>query len=84
MSTKLGYLLLSKNIINDEQLNRAVEMQKREGGRIAANLVKLEILSEDVLIKFLSDQYHVSSVSLSPEEIDLAVVKFIPYEKVLE
>ena len=80
MSTKLGQLLLSKNIISDEQLNRAVDMQKREGGRIAANLVKLEILSEDVLIKFLSDQYHVSSVSLSPEEIDPSVVKFIPYD----
>ncbi len=80
MSTKLGHLLLSKNIINDEQLNRAVDMQKREGGRIAANLVKLEILSEDVLINFLSEQYHVSSVSLSPEEIDPSVVKFIPYD----
>lgn len=80
MSTKLGHLLLSKNIITDEQLNRAVDMQKKEGGRIAANLVKLDILSEDVLIKFLSEQYHVSSVSLSPDEIDPSVVKFIPYD----
>ncbi|MEN8262835.1 MAG: type IV-A pilus assembly ATPase PilB [Nitrospirota bacterium] len=80
MSTKLGHLLLSKNIITDEQLSRAVDMQKREGGRIAANLVKLDIISEDVLIQFLSDQYHVSSVSLSPEEIDTSVVKFIPYD----
>jgi type IV pilus assembly protein PilB len=80
MSTKLGHLLLSKNIITDEQLNRAVDMQKREGGRIAANLVKLDILSEDVLIQFLSEQYHVSSVSLSPDEIDPSVVKFIPYD----
>lgn len=80
MSTKLGHLLLSKNIITDDQLNKAVNLQKKEGGRIASNLVKLDILSEDVLINFLSEQYHVASVSLSPEEVDTSVIKFIPYD----
>jgi type IV pilus assembly protein PilB len=80
MSTKLGHLLLSKNIITDDQLNKAVNLQKKEGGRIASNLVKLNILSEDVLINFLSEQYHVASVSLSPEEVDTSVIKFIPYD----
>ena len=80
MSTKLGHLLLSKNIITDDQLNKAVNLQKKEGGRIASNLVKLDILSEDVLINFLSEQYHVASVSLSSEEVDTSVIKFIPYD----
>jgi type IV pilus assembly protein PilB len=80
MSTKLGHLLLSKNIITDEQLNKAVDLQKKEGGRISSNLVKLDILSEDALINFLSEQYHVASVSLSPEEVDTEVIKFIPYD----
>ena len=80
MSTKLGHLLLSKNIITDDQLNKAVNLQKKEGGRIASNLVKLNIVSEDVLINFLSEQYHVASVSLSSEEVDTSVIKFIPYD----
>ena len=80
MSTKLGHLLLSKNIITDDQLNKAVNLQKKEGGRIASNLVKLNIVSEDVLINFLSEQYHVASVSLSSEEVDNSVIKFIPYD----
>lgn len=80
MSTKLGQLLLSKGIITEEQLNRALDVQKKEGGRIASNLVKLEFLSEETLINFLSQQYHVPAVDLSGDGIDPSVVKYIPYD----
>ena len=80
MSTKLGQLLLSKGIITEEQLNRALDVQKKEGGRIASNLVKLEFLSEDTLIDFLSQQYHVPAVDLSGDGIDPSIVKYIPYD----
>ncbi|NOZ69926.1 MAG: type IV-A pilus assembly ATPase PilB [Deferribacteres bacterium] len=80
MSAKLGQLLVSKNIITEEQLEKAVDLQKKEGGRIVSNLIKLGFLKEDVLIDFLSKQYHVPAVTLSPQEIDPSVVKFIPYD----
>ncbi len=80
MSAKLGQLLVSKNIITEEQLEQAVDLQKKEGGRIVSNLIKLGFLKEDVLVDFLSKQYHVPAVTLSPQEIDPSVVKFIPYD----
>ncbi len=80
MSAKLGQLLVSKNIITEEQLAKAVDLQKGEGGRIVSNLIKLDFLKEDILIDFLSKQYHVPAVTLSPQEIDPSVVKFIPYD----
>jgi len=80
MSAKLGQLLVSKNIITEEQLEKAVELQKKEGGRIVSNLIKLGFLKEDVLVDFLSKQYHVPAVTLSPQEVDPSVVKFIPYD----
>ena len=76
----MGHLLHGKSIITEEQLERAVNLQKKEGGRIASNLVKLEFLTEDALIDFLSQQYHVPSVNLSSNEADPSVVKYIPYD----
>jgi len=79
-SSKLGQLLLNKKIITEEQLIQAIELQKREGGRIGSNLIKLGFITEERLVQFLSEQYGVPAIDLSKEEIDPSVVKYIPYE----
>jgi type IV pilus assembly protein PilB len=80
MAPKLGQLLLKKEIINEDQLAQAIELQKKEGGRIGSNLIKLGFLSEDVLVGFLSDQYGVPSVDLDSAEIDPEIIKYVPLE----
>jgi len=80
MAVKLGQLLVSGNIINEEQLEKALELQKKEGGRVGSNLIKLGFLTEEKLVQFLSKQYGVPSVTLSVEEADPSIVKFIPYD----
>lgn len=80
MAVKLGQLLVSSNIINEEQLNNALELQKKDGGRVGSNLIKLGYLTEERLVEFLSKQYAVPSVSLSAEESDPSIVKFIPFD----
>ena len=80
MAPKLGQLLLSKKIITEEQLSQAIELQRKEGGRIGSNLIKLGFITEERLVQFLSEQYGVPAIDLSKEEIDPSVVKYIPYE----
>ncbi len=80
MAAKLGQLLVSNNIITEEQLDKALFMQKKEGGRVGSNLIKLGFLTEETLVGFLSKQYGVPAVSLSTQEIDPALIKFVPYE----
>jgi type IV pilus assembly protein PilB len=80
VAPKLGQLLVSKNIITEDQLTQAIDLQKKEGGRIGSNLIKLGFLSEESLVEFLSNQYSVPSVSLSKLDIDPSIVKFVPYD----
>jgi len=80
MAPKIGQLLVNNAIITEEQLFNALELQKKEGGRIGSTLIKLGFISDEGLVQFLSKQYGVPVVVLSSEEIDPSIVKFIPYD----
>ncbi|MBI4823775.1 MAG: hypothetical protein HY805_06040 [Nitrospirae bacterium] len=78
MAVKLGQLLLNSNIITQEQLNQALNIQKKDGGRLGTNLVKLGYVTEEKLVTFLSKQFGVPAINLSNYKIDPAVLKLIP------
>ncbi len=77
---KLGQILITSNIISEEQLKQALSLQKKEGGRLGTNLAKLGYITEDKLVSFLSKQFGVPAINLSEYSIDAAVVKLIPLE----
>ncbi|MCP3177396.1 MAG: type IV-A pilus assembly ATPase PilB [Desulfuromonadales bacterium] len=79
-SNRLGELLVRNNLINAQQLTKALEEQKTQGGRLGASLVKLGFIKEDELASFLSRQYGVPSINLNDFEIDAAVTKLITAE----
>ena len=76
--SKLGELLVSSGTINQKQLQDALNLQKKEGGRIGTNLVKLGFVSEEKLTDFLSKHFGVPSVNLDRVDVDEAVIKIIP------
>lgn len=78
MAVKLGQLLMASSIISEEQLKQALGVQKKEGGRLGTNLVKMGFVTEDKLVSFLSKQYGVPAINLSEYKIDSAVLKLIP------
>ena len=80
MAIKLGQLLVNNNIIKEDQLAEALELQKKEGGRLGSNLIKLGFLTDETLVGFLSKQYGVPAVSLSREDVDTSIIKLIPYD----
>ncbi|MCK5511193.1 MAG: type IV-A pilus assembly ATPase PilB [Thermodesulfovibrionia bacterium] len=80
MATKLGQLLINNHLITEEHLEKALELQKKEGGRLGSNLIKLGVLTEEKLVAFLSQQYGVPAISLSDYQIDSNLTKFIPVD----
>src|SRR5262245_21762805 len=80
MPIKLGEMLIKARLINQEQLNKALEAQKVNGGKLGYNLVKLGFVKEDDITQLLSQQYGVPAVNLRNVQVDEAVVKLIPSE----
>lgn len=79
MTAKLGQLLVKNNLITEEQLKKALELQKKEGGRLGSNLIKLGFINEEELVTFLSKQYGVPAVTLSKYKINPSITKLIPH-----
>ena len=77
MAAKLGQILIASGIISEEQLNEALKQQKRSGGRLGTNLVKLGHITEDKLVTFLSKQYGMSAIDLADYKVDRSVLKLI-------
>jgi len=80
MATKLGQLLVTANIVSEDQLKEAISLQRRQGGRLGTNLVKLGYITEEKLVAFLSKQWGVPAINLSDYKIDPSVLKLIPIE----
>src|SRR5262245_3322608 len=80
MAVKLGEMLLKAGMITQPQLQEALEAQKKGGGKLGFNLVKLGFVKEDDITQLLSDQYGVPSINLRHFEIDETVINLIPSE----
>ena len=78
MAAKLGQLLISSSIISEEQLKQALIVQKKDGGRLGTNLVKLGFITEEKLVAFLSKQYGVPAINLAEYKIDPSILKLVP------
>jgi type IV pilus assembly protein PilB len=84
MSAKLGEILVRENLVTPQQLREALDYQRTSGGRLGSNLVKLGILSDDVITAVLSRQYGVPSINIDLFQIDAEVVKLISQEVALK
>jgi type IV pilus assembly protein PilB len=80
MSAKLGEILVRENLISPQHLREALDYQREHGGRLGFNLVKLGLISDDMITAVLSRQYGIPSVNLDLFNIDAAVIGLIPQE----
>src|SRR5215217_9591928 len=84
MSAKLGEILVRENLITSQQLREALEYQRTNGGRLGSNLIKLGIISDDVITAVLSRQYGVPSINLELFQIEDEIIKLISHEVALK
>jgi type IV pilus assembly protein PilB len=80
MSAKLGEILVRENLISPQHLREALDYQREHGGRLGFNLVKLGLISDDMITAVLSRQYGIPSVNLELFKIDQTVLRLIPQE----
>ncbi|HYJ86934.1 MAG TPA: hypothetical protein VEW46_12805, partial [Pyrinomonadaceae bacterium] len=80
MSAKLGEILVRENLISPQHLREALDYQREHGGRLGYNLVKLGLVSDDMITAVLSRQYGIPSVNLDLFQIDEHVLQLIPQE----
>ncbi len=76
--SRIGELLLKNGIIAEEQLNEALEMQKKENKRLGEILIELGYLSSDDLVWMLSEQADRPFVEIRLEMLDETLVKQFP------
>ncbi|MDP2938959.1 MAG: ATPase, T2SS/T4P/T4SS family [Candidatus Omnitrophota bacterium] len=81
---KLGEILIRQNLITQEQLEKAITVQKQEGGRIGEILIKLGIIKEQDMVvalgKQLSLPYATRSSGLLIPQQDQGLEDLIPLE----
>ena len=80
MSAKLGEILVRENLISPQNQREALDYQREHGGRLGPSLVKLGLISDDMITAVLSRQYGIPSVNLDLFNIDPAVLRLIPQE----
>ncbi|MBN1406024.1 MAG: type II secretion system protein GspE, partial [Candidatus Omnitrophica bacterium] len=78
ITKKLGQLLLERKIINKQQLERALELQKAEGGFLSQCLIRLRAATEADIAGCLSSQYGFPYLPLKNYIIDPRIIKIIP------
>ncbi|MEW6482474.1 MAG: ATPase, T2SS/T4P/T4SS family [bacterium] len=67
---KLGDMLVKANIITQEQLNKALEEQRRARERLGKTLSRLGFVSEETILNFLGSQMGIAYVDLDNIEIE--------------
>ncbi len=77
MKDRIGEMLLRAGIIDEDKLEKAVDYQRTQGGKVSSALIKLDFLDEDDLLEFLSRQLGLPTVSLDEIDVDPDSVKLI-------
>ena len=80
MTSRLGEILLKEGVITQHQLEKALEVQRANGGKLGSWLTKLGLITEDEITGVLARQYGVPAINLRHYEIDPEVIKLIPQD----
>jgi type IV pilus assembly protein PilB len=83
MSIRLGEILVKESLISQDQLQKALEYQRANGGKLGSCLTKMGFITDDDITGVLSRQYGVPSINLKYYEIDPNVIRLIPQDTAL-
>jgi twitching motility protein PilT len=79
---KLGEMLLAHDIITEDQMKAALDMQSTMGGRLGQNLIRLNYLHEETLLEFLAEQTKIPPVDLRTRSVPPEVQRLVPLETI--
>ena len=76
--SRLGDRLVAEKLISPEQLQRALAEQKGSADKLGTILVRLNFITEDSLVSFLSKQYAMPAITVAQVDPDPDVLKLVP------
>ena len=74
---RLGDFLLKEKKLTEEKLQHALEVQKKEPGKLGSVLIRLGHVTEEDIAQVLSKQFGYPSINLAKFEIDEKVIELI-------
>lgn len=77
---KLGELLIEAGCVTQEQVEKALEMQKETGLKLGEILIKENYVSEEQILKVIQFQLGIEYIDIRKVYIDEETVKMIPEE----
>jgi type IV pilus assembly protein PilB len=75
MAQHIGDILLKLGLVTKAQYDRAVADQKATNEPLAAVMIRLSMLTENVLLQFVSRQYNVPSMDLGNFQLEPGLIK---------
>ncbi len=77
----LGQMLVKDKVLTTDQLNHALERQRKTRERLGQILIDMKLIDEDMLLKYLGAQFRKESIT-RPDlaALDPEVVKLVPEE----
>lgn len=77
---RLGDMLVKEGVITQRQLDEALKEQNKTNEKLGQILIRLEFVSEEVILKFLSTQLSISYITslANIEDIPKEVMEIIP------
>ena len=81
MASRLGEMLVKAQLITEAQLEEAINLQRREGGKLGSIVVRLGFCADQDIVSFLGMQYGVPAADLDQwPPIEPAVIALVPAE----
>jgi type IV pilus assembly protein PilB len=78
LKERLTEILIKNKLITEKQLQEAIEVQKKKGGRLSDIIVELKFIKEGDLISLLSEGLGFPLIDLKRFRIDPEIVRIIP------
>ncbi|MBC7082189.1 MAG: Flp pilus assembly complex ATPase component TadA [Firmicutes bacterium] len=75
---KLGEILIDAGVLTQEDLDKALAVQKERGGRLGSVLVSLGLIDEDIMLTALETQLGIPRVELARYIINPEVARLLP------
>jgi len=80
LKERLTEILINSKLINKEQLEEALKVQKEKGGKLSDIIIELKFAQENDLISALSAELGFPLIDLKRFKIDYEIAKSIPVE----
>ncbi len=74
----VGSVLLERGLINEEQLEQAIDEQNRTGERLDHVMVRLGLVSSTDVLEVIGQQFALPIVDLNAIDVDEEVLKLLP------